>query len=180
MLCFSLGVMGCNSANYHTKKNTMGLDMYITAKKHFYSSYSEDGNRTKAAARFEKLLEAVNLTHGDLSDFPACSIEFQVGYWRKANAVHGWFVKHVQEGKDDCRNYHVTREQLAVLKLACLEVLADHKKAEDLLPPTNGFFFGSTELDDGYLDDLENTVEIVNNCLGDKFKDWDLSYRASW
>ena len=26
----------------------------------------------------------------------------EVGYWRKANAIHGWFVRNVQNGKDDC------------------------------------------------------------------------------
>jgi hypothetical protein len=24
-----------------------------------------------------------------------------VGYWRKANAIHRWFVEHVQDGNDD-------------------------------------------------------------------------------
>ena len=28
-------------------------------------------------------------------------------YWRKANAIHGWFVKNAQQGIDDCRTYSV-------------------------------------------------------------------------
>lgn len=27
----------------------------------------------------------------------------EVGYWRKANAIHGWFVDNVQKGNDDCK-----------------------------------------------------------------------------
>lgn len=33
------------------------------------------------------------------------SIMKQVGYWRKANEIHNWFVESVQDGEDDCE-YH--------------------------------------------------------------------------
>jgi hypothetical protein len=150
----------------------MGLDMYLSAKKHFYS---EDGNA------FADLLKAANLEQSDVDEgFSSSVVSFKMGYWRKANAIHGWLIKNVQSGKDDCGEYYVSIKNLETLKLACLEVLKDHKKAETLLPPTYGFFFGSTELDDGYLDDLEKTVEIINRCLGPKFKDWNFYYQASW
>ena len=47
----------------------------------------------------------------------------QVGYWRKANQVHRWFVKNVQDGTDDCKTYEVSFNQLKDLKAICEEVI---------------------------------------------------------
>ena len=47
----------------------------------------------------------------------------KVAYWRKANAIHGWFVKNVQNGIDECQESVVTREQLNELLLVCHEVI---------------------------------------------------------
>ena len=48
----------------------------------------------------------------------------EVAYWRKANAIHRWFVDNVQDGDDDC-NYHreVTKEDLESLRDTCIKVL---------------------------------------------------------
>lgn len=46
-----------------------------------------------------------------------------VCYWRKANAIHGWFVQNVQGGEDDCGIYTVELGQLAELRDACKNVL---------------------------------------------------------
>lgn len=52
------------------------------------------------------------------------SIMKQVGYWRKANQIHNFFVKNVQDGVDDC-DYHneCTREILEDLLRTCKIVL---------------------------------------------------------
>lgn len=39
----------------------------------------------------------------------------EIGYWRKANAIHNWFVQNVQEGEDDCKDYYVSQEDLKKL-----------------------------------------------------------------
>ena len=51
------------------------------------------------------------------------SIMKQVGYWRKENMIHQWFVDHVQNGVDDCK-YHneCTKEILEELLDTCEEV----------------------------------------------------------
>lgn len=51
------------------------------------------------------------------------SIMEQVGYWRKKNAIHQWFVDHVQDGIDDC-DYHkeCTKEILEELLDTCEKV----------------------------------------------------------
>ena len=47
----------------------------------------------------------------------------EVAYWRKANAIHRWFVDHVQNGVDKCQESPVTREQLNELLSVCHEVI---------------------------------------------------------
>lgn len=51
------------------------------------------------------------------------SIMEQVGYWRKENMIHQWFVDHVQDGIDDC-DYHkeCTKEVLEELLDTCEKV----------------------------------------------------------
>lgn len=47
----------------------------------------------------------------------------EIMYWRKANAVHKWFVDNVQGGEDDCGYYLVTKEQLEQLKEICGKIV---------------------------------------------------------
>lgn len=51
----------------------------------------------------------------------------QIGYWRKANHIHNWFVENVQDGIDECDTYEVTKEQLEDLLSVCKEVLNNSK-----------------------------------------------------
>lgn len=61
------------------------------------------------------------------------------GYWRKANQVHGWFVREIQDGADDCREYHVPFSKLLELKELCIQAM--QAKDSKRLPPCEGFFF---------------------------------------
>lgn len=112
----------------------------------------------------------------------------EVGYWRKANQIHNWFVKNVQNGVDDCGTYPVPREKVVEL-LGLVEHVLDHElddfnhvTAYSTLPTTAGFFFGSTDYGRWYYDDLENTKKILTGILAsERMKDsWDLKYFASW
>lgn len=47
----------------------------------------------------------------------------QLGYWRKANAIHSWFVQNVQSGIDECEEFEVSRENLEKLRKTCQTVL---------------------------------------------------------
>lgn len=52
---------------------------------------------------------------------------------------------------------------------------------EDLLPTTSGFFFGSTEYDEWYLRDIENTIEQINTILDETdFTEDAILYTSSW
>ena len=102
----------------------------------------------------------------------------EIGYWRKANQIHKWFVDNIQRGVDNCATYYCDKEQLIELKELCQQVLDDPKKAEELLPVEEGFFFGSQEYDEWYFNDIQETIEIVNWAIE---KDYDyFAYSSSW
>lgn len=54
----------------------------------------------------------------------------EVGYWRKANAIHKWFVDNVQNGEDDCGDYSVSKELLEKLLNDCYTVLGQSELVE--------------------------------------------------
>ena len=136
----------------------------------------------------------------------------EVGYWRKANAIHRWLVENIQNGVDNCEYYEVTKEKLEELLETCIQVrdgsklvkglikngeklengkwvpimeegeyIEDTSVAEELLPTTSGFFFGSTDYDQWYMADIEDTINILKNAL--ETVDFDremVVYSASW
>jgi hypothetical protein len=156
----------------------MGLDMYLNAKR-YMSKYFNEGDEAKMKLIAEVFPELANRKgrFGDAS--PVKEVSIEAGYWRKANAVHDWFVRNVQEGEDDCGNYPVGREQLGELKELCKQVLEDRERASELLPTTDGFFFGSTEYDQHYFGDLEQTIRIIDECMTLPVE-WEFEYRSSW
>lgn len=108
-------------------------------------------------------------------------VSWTAAYWRKANAIHKWFVDNVQGGNDQCQLSYVSREQLQKLYNLCSEVLADKSLAATKLPPQSGFFFGSTEISDWYWSDIQYTVEQLKNLLDNQaFEDCEFYYQASW
>lgn len=61
----------------------------------------------------------------------------EVGYWRKANQIHNWFVNNVQDGVDDCDYYEVSENKLIELLEKCKEVINNSKLVEGSI--TNGY-----------------------------------------
>jgi len=59
--------------------------------------------------------------HG--SSLVAKEVSLEAMYWRKANAIHGWFVENCQDGEDNCQEYWVSREKLINLKDLCQDIL---------------------------------------------------------
>lgn len=156
----------------------MGLDMYLSAKRYMSTAFrKEDGDKQEAIQKLFPELEGLSGRWGDNSCVKEVSID--AGYWRKANAIHDWFVKNCQGGVDECQASYVARDQLIELRDTCQKVLDNHKLARELLPTTSGFFFGSTEYDQYYFQDLELTVKIIDSVI-DLPESWDFEYRSSW
>lgn len=146
----------------------MGLDMYLNASKHLYREES-----------FE-LVEKIKKMTG--SSMIPRRIVFDAMYWRKANAIHKWFVDNVQFGEDDCKEYDVDIDQLKTLCSLLDKMLSMPKEeAIKLLPTTSGFFFGSTEYDEWYWKDIEETRDRLNELLSDPtIDDYYFTYQSSW
>ena len=117
---------------------------------------------------------------------------FPIITWRKANAIHKFFVDEVQKGNDNCERHYVPRETLQELLDRITTILdiktpvAREMKAEELLPTQSGFFFGTEEYDDWYYEDLEETkktlekvFEYEENAEAGKCFD-SFYYQSSW
>ncbi len=105
----------------------------------------------------------------------------EVAYWRKANAIHGWIINNASV-VDDCTPIHVSKMDLVQLRDDCQKVLDEgtQETALELLPPASGFFFGSTEIDDWYWQNIKETVEKLNTIIEESSDDTEFEYHASW
>jgi hypothetical protein len=160
----------------------MGLDMYLRGKR-YLSSYNDQDKPVKNAVNKAVFGDDFEVDTSFDSDRQIVinQVEAEVAYWRKANAIHNWFVDNVQEGVDECQESYVSRDQLKELLDICKKVLADKTLASELLPPQAGFFFGGTDIDDWYMNDVEFTAGRIAELLTDeKWADWDFYYQASW
>ena len=168
----------------------MGLDMYLTRKKYIGAEYN-----------FNKIKGTIFITKDGKElpiDFNKVSyIEESVGYWRKANQIHNWFVENVQDGEDNCHPHYVSFEKLEELLKVCKEVkksiklvdgkliqsytfdadgnrinnyidgkvIEDTSVCEELLPTTSGFFFGDTEYNEWYAEQINSTIKMLKQII---------------
>jgi len=103
----------------------MGLDMYL--EKRMYIGWDE-----RSKLKITGIKEKFNIKN-------VKGIVEEVGYWRKANAIHGWFVNNVQDGKDDCKDYHVNNKQLKELLDLVNKVITGSKLVKGKI--SNGYRF---------------------------------------
>lgn len=170
----------------------MGLDMYLTKEvsvkrwKHLPKKDQFTVNVKKGDKEYKGIIaENVSVITED------------VGYWRKANAIHAWFVKNCGNNEDNCQKMYISVNDLKNLLNIVEQILSSTKLidgkdgkvlknpslAKKLLPTTEGFFFGSTNYDEYYWQDLIDTKEIITKLLNDidGFEDSvDIYYQASW
>jgi hypothetical protein len=153
----------------------MGLDMYLY--KEFVGAQYEHRN----------VKGTISITTGD-KDTPVpvnfervSEIRERVAYWRKANAIHKWFVDNCQDGVDECQESPLTYEELNTLLELCKRIKANNSLAGELLPTQSGFFFGSTDYDNWYFEDINSTIEQLELVLKEPdAKMSDYIYRSSW
>jgi hypothetical protein len=156
----------------------MGLDMYLRAE--FYTSPYGD--------QFTELNTCIRGLLNIPVQIPVTEIKMQVMYWRKANQIHAWFVKHICAGTDDCSPANLDKEQLEQLLTACKTVL-DAKGTPDAesiarehLPTREGFFFGNYVYDDWYYNDVQDTLNALTPmlALAEHPNFTNFEYQASW
>ena len=143
----------------------MGLDMFLNGEKHICSDDEVE----------------IIVKPDILNGYRVKRIVIELLYWRKSNQIHQWFVKNIQKGKDDCKEYYVEKEQLQKLYETICSVLLNHTKAKTLLPSQDGFFFGGPEYDEYYFQDLEETKTGLEKLFNsDILKNFSVYYHSSW
>jgi hypothetical protein len=181
----------------------MGLDMYLSKK-----TYVKQWSHIEPEKQFQVEVKRGGEPYTDIKPERVSYVTEGVGYWRKFNALHNWFVENCQDGKDECQESYVDREKLEELIVTLhevkniletspkkkvqvkngwsngedsfveIEVVEDSEKLDDLFPTSSGFFFGGTEYDEYYQEQVNETIELITDLLKDETGDY--YYQASW
>jgi hypothetical protein len=183
----------------------MGLDMYLYKK-----SYVKNWNSTPDERKHDVSITMGGAPIKHIKPERICYIEEEVAYWRKFNALHKYFVDNYGGGNDDCQEIYISTQDLRDLLEVLNQVLGilegadkvsnttkDWKGNEvqyftydcldqinDIFPPTDGFFFGSTDINDWFKKDVENTIEVISALIAEYEENPETSfsfyYQASW
>ena len=166
----------------------MGLDMYLNARKYInkvgnWDNVNLDSSRPYAGAESREYRDVINAANmwdiENVQEPYGAEVQVNVAYWRKANQIHNWFVENVQDGEDNCQEYFVSHEKLKKLLEIAREAY-DHRDPQ-LLEPTEGFFFGSTDIDEGYWWDINNTIKQLERITNlEEFDKLAFYYQSSW
>jgi hypothetical protein len=156
----------------------MGLDQYLY-RREYLSNYSFGADNEKEKAAFQTIADTLGIEPAEHS--PHIHVEVCVAYWRKANAIHKWFCD-LDGGRDECQSIYVNYDKLRELRDLCASIIEQPAMAASALPTQGGFFFGSTNYDEWYMDDMKNTVDQLDKVLAAVGPNtWvDFIYRASW
>jgi len=149
----------------------MGLDMYLN-RKTYVQTYDPKTN---------SIVSTVKITGPGASSVNTDKVKYlieEVGYWRKANAIHSWFVENVQGGRDECQESYVSVEQLQELLEICESIQDCPELGRGLLPTVDGLFFGDTGYDGRYAEDIEWTIGILTPLVRDEYSNF--YYQSSW
>ena len=162
----------------------MGLDMYLYADK-YVSAWDHAGDKEKKA--YKAIAKAAGLGGIRCDGSPHLNVRICVGYWRKCNAIHAWFVRNCAKGVDDCKPMYVDREKLTELRELCKTAFCHVEvgaiaEAQATLPPQSGFFFGDTEVNEYYQDEMKYTANLIDEVLDTKdgLDGVSFYYQASW
>ena len=104
-----------------------------------------------------------------------------IAYWRKVNFIYAYFDnKNMLDHESECAWVDV--EDIKDIIKRCEIVLADKNDAtnNELLPTQSGFFFGSTEYDKWYYDDVKDTIKKLKKVLKGLKDDEQLYIAFSW
>ena len=142
--------------------------MYLSAKRYLFSFNEHD----KALAdKIDAEVGASSLGHTN-------EIRKEAFYWRKAWAIHHWFVMNAQRGEDDCKEYWVERYQLQELLDILKKVDKNPSLAEDILPLQSD----DDEGKEWELDQIRRTIPALDKLINDESlkEKWDFYYSSSW
>lgn len=141
----------------------MGLDMYLYAERYVPQYDFEKGANGKLERKYLPEYNQVDYASGmdtlPTAQYGGITVKKCVGYWRKANAVHGWIVRNCANGVDECQDIYMSRESLISLRDSCVNALANRDSA--------------TPAKDSVISFTENEVatpEVIMESMLDMFK----------
>jgi hypothetical protein len=182
----------------------MGLDMYLSKK-----TYVQQWSHQTPEEKFEVSVMKGGKPYEGIQSNRISYVTESLMYWRKANQIHGWFTSNTAEVTEEVL-YRVTLEDLKNLLDTCKQVLGIMDKSNkkmvqvvsgwsggertysdvetfdcedeimELLPPTQGFFYGSSEIDEWYKQSIEETVEFLEKEIPKSDEYDEFEYYASW
>lgn len=153
----------------------MGLDQYIFVR--------EKQNRLK------ELEQSIIIS--DRNDGDDCEPEdkdYEIAYFRKFNALQGYFERKFYEVAEEsvdvnCQNVQITEQDVTTLREACQYYLANEADSDGYynvthpeLSPTEGFFYGTLSV---HQYDIEKLMEVLEN-IEEHLTSGDLVYYYCW
>ena len=97
--------------------------------------------------------------------------------WRKFNALHRWFIEQHNNSVDDQTTFPVSKDSIECL---ITDLTDSVKTKEPFLTPMDGFFFGSTDIDDDYWLDVNDAIAELKRVIKDYPDVEDFYYSAWW
>ena len=181
----------------------MGLDMYLSKK-----TYVKQWSHIEPEKQFEVEVKRGGETFNKIKKERVSEVVEQVGYWRKFNALHNWFVNECGDGEDNCQEIYIDEKLPELLETLQkvkevyekspkkkvqvkngysngeetfyeVEVPEDTDTLDELFPTASGFFFGGTEYDEYYIEQVNETIEMIEGLLKED-ENGDYYYQASW
>ena len=153
----------------------MGLDIrFEKAKRHRVEENEERLNEIKK--EFENPNYSVKKFHSLKNEYDELNPWKEVAYFRKVNFLLPFF-----EYGENCSRLEIDDYKIDELLFKCKQVLEDHSLAETLLPTQGGFFFGNSEYNDWYFEDVKEVYDKFSEIAEDFNSDEDmLSMVCSW
>lgn len=162
----------------------MGLDMDFEAKKevyHLFTCHDAAEGRIDLTDYPEDLKVLGDYIFQQNFKYSVMEERYQIGYFRKFNALHGYIVDHFANGVDDCRPIELSKKDITQLLAVCKSVKEHPNQAKELLPTQTGPFFGDVDYDDWYFNAVDAAIDLFTRILEIlDFTKYRVIYRASW
>jgi len=142
----------------------MGLDMYLEKR-----TYVKRWKHQKADERTYVRVQVGGKAHPTIQPKRVSYIIEEVGYWRKANAIHNWFIENCADGVDNGRDVYVDKSQLEVLLELVTEVLDKVVLKKGMIENGQRLTGGEWEpiLEEGlYIDNIDVARELLPTTSG--------------
>jgi len=149
----------------------MGLDMYLEAKLHLPPYDTGLAPVREAIGRAIGYTPPKEKPGSDATLMEITGVTVRVGYWRKCDPLHQWFVSNVLESYDDCRAAYVSPEVLAELEERLGLVSDDPGRASECFVSE-----GDEPMSES---DIDYTLKVVVHAKTLQERGWDIYYRAS-